>query len=98
MAVTTGNVTASTPMVVIPETPFPNGLPGSRQYTPQDVDADPRFEDLDGNGRVNFFDVITLAFADFETINGDAAQQAALDFDDDGDVDFVDAIDLVFQL
>jgi hypothetical protein len=98
MAVTTGNVTASAPMVVVPPTPFPNGLPGSRQYTPQDVDADPRFEDIDGSGTVDFLDVITLVFADFEAINADPAQRGALDFDEDGNVDFVDVIDLVFQL
>jgi PKD repeat protein len=98
LVVTTGNVTAATPIAVVPATPFPNGLPGDRQHTPQDVDADPRYEDVNGDGRVSFLDVVTLVFADFETIDANPAQRAALDFDGDGDFDYVDVVDLVFQL
>jgi PKD repeat protein len=66
-------------------------------YTPRDVDDDPLHEDIQGDGDVDFLDVITLLFADWETISGNPAQRAALDFDGNGRVGFLDVIWLLFE-
>jgi hypothetical protein len=95
--VTTGNAGVETPISVIPPNPFPDGLPGERRYTPRDVDDDPLHEDIQGDGDVDFLDVITLLFADWATINRNPAQRAALDVDGDGRVGFLDVVTLLFE-
>jgi PKD repeat protein len=97
LSVASANDTASTSVVVVPPNPFPDGLPGQRSVTPRDVDGDVRYEDVDGNGRVDVGDAITLLFADWATINGNPAQRAALDFDGDGRVGFLDVVTLLFE-
>jgi hypothetical protein len=80
---------------------FPTGVPASSTGDPPtDVDGDGKLEDVDGNGRFGFTDVIEFVFSQQ---NGDYAsltteQTAALDFDGNGRVTFVDVIDLVFEL
>jgi PKD repeat protein len=74
-------------------------VPGTGQTTPPtDPDTDGLYEDVDGDGSVAFDDVITLAFADFASVNADADQRAAVDFDGDGSFTFGDVIQLAFQL
>jgi hypothetical protein len=88
---------ASTTVPVIRTNPFDEPIaPGGR--LPTDPTADGLYEDVDGNGVVDFRDVISLVFADFDRFEGNAAATAALDFDGDGDVDFVDVIELVFRI
>jgi len=86
-----------------------SGLPGSYGlYVPRgcpivdgtptaSVDADPVCEDVDGNGRFEFLDVIALLFADFGAINADPVGDA-LDVDGSGKVDFLDVVALLFEL
>lgn len=78
--------------------PFPNGVPGVGTAPPTNLDNDPQFEDVNGDGEANFTDAVDLAFANTGAINsGTQAQINALDFDGDGDVDFDDAIELTFD-
>jgi hypothetical protein len=98
----TDNADASVVSLTV-DSPFPNGLPGgSSTRPPADVDADGRLEDLNGDGRVSFVDVIEFAFAlqraDYSRSARTSAQIAALDHSGDGRVSFVDVIDLVFEL
>jgi len=76
---------------------FENPLPGAAADDPPlDPDDDGLFEDIDGDGEVDFTDAISLAFVDYDALS--AEQQAALDFDGDGEVTFADAIELAFQV
>jgi PKD repeat protein len=80
---------------------FPNGIPGgSTGQPPIDVDGDGQLEDMTGDGRFTFVDVVEFVFAlgPIDRANLTAAQVAALDHDDSGGVSFVDVIDLVFEL
>jgi hypothetical protein len=61
------------------------------------VDADADCEDVDGDGRFEFLDVVALLFADFGAINADPAGDA-LDIDGSGKVDFLDVVALLFEL
>jgi PKD repeat protein len=63
-----------------------------------DPDGDGLYEDINGDGKVNFIDVIDLVFADKAAINSDPDRRAAADFSGDGRVSFLDVIDLVFEL
>jgi hypothetical protein len=86
-----------------------SGLPGSYGlYVPlncpmvdgtqtRSVDTDGDCEDVDGNGRFEFLDVVALLFADFGAINADPAGDA-LDIDGSGKVDFLDVVALLFEL
>jgi subtilisin family serine protease len=81
--------------------PFPGGLPtaaGTTLYAPTDPDDDGVYEDVNGDGRVTFDDVVALAFADFGSVSADPDQRAALDVNADGAVTFDDAIALAFVL
>jgi PKD repeat protein len=80
------------------ETAFPSGVPGVSDAIPTDTDGDGVLEDVDGDGRFDFLDVVGLLFADYGTINGDPARQAALDHDGSGKVDFLDVVTLLFEL
>ena len=75
---------------------FTSVLPGSGgQGPPTNLDSDPKYEDINGDGTGTFDDAIALAFA--QTGGLSQAQIDALDFDGDGDIDFNDAIDLAFD-
>jgi hypothetical protein len=80
---------------------FPGGIPGSSTGAmPTDTDGDGKLDDMTGDGRFTFQDVIEFVFA-LDNIAGaslTAAELAALDQDDSGQINFVDVIDLVFQL
>jgi hypothetical protein len=82
-------------------TMFPGGIPGSSTGAmPTDTDGDGKLDDMTGDGRFTFQDVIEFVFA-LDNIAGaslTAAELAALDQDDSGQINFVDVIDLVFQL
>jgi PKD repeat protein len=78
--------------------PFPDGVPGVRGGAPTDVDDDGRYEDVNGDGRLDFFDVIDLLFADWGRINADPAGRAAFDLDGSGGVGFLDVVHLLFDL
>jgi hypothetical protein len=82
---------------------FPNGVPGSSTGLPPiDDDGDGLLEDVTGDGRFSFEDVIEFVFsiqrnpAAYDSLS--AAQTDALDHSDDGRVSFTDVIDLVFEL
>lgn len=78
--------------------PFPDGVPGIGTDSPNNIDDDSQFEDVNGDGEANFTDAVNLAFANRTSINnGTQSQIDALDFDGDGDIDFDDAIELAFD-
>jgi subtilisin family serine protease len=80
-------------------TAFENGLPGTAvSRPPTNVDGDSKLEDVDGDGKLTFFDVIELLFADWAAINADYDGRAALDFDGNGHVGFLDVVTLLFEL
>jgi hypothetical protein len=79
---------------------FPNGI-GSANAPPTNTDDDPQFEDIDGNGRFDFVDVIEFVFVIKDpqyTTEASPEQVTALDHSGDGVVDFVDVISLVFDI
>jgi PKD repeat protein len=79
--------------------PFDRPIPGSGSSLPPiDHDGDGRYEDVDGNGRFDFVDVISLVFARLDVVNADPTMRDALNFDGEGNVNFLDVIELVFQL
>lgn len=71
----------TTPPVVIGKNP------------PKDPDSDGLYEDLNGDGAVDFSDPVGLAF----NLNNPNVQPQWFDFDGDGDVDFDDAVTLAFE-
>jgi hypothetical protein len=80
---------------------FENGIPASSaSRAPIDIDGDGRLEDMNGDGRFNFVDVVEFVFSvqrgDYSDLS--PAQIDALDHTEDGRVSFVDVIDLVFEL
>lgn len=85
----------------ITESPFADGVPGvSSGQPPTDTDGDNKLEDIDGDGRFSFTDVIEFVFVidELASANLDAQERAALDHSGDGSVGFTDVINLVFQL
>jgi len=82
------------------DNPFPSGVPGTGSAPPNDVLARPGYEDVDGDGRFGFLDVVELLFALDEIGNADLTptQVAALDFDGTGKVGFLDVVELLFAL
>ncbi|WP_194286908.1 alkaline phosphatase PhoX [Halomicrobium sp. LC1Hm] len=63
---------------------------------PEDPDSDGRYEDVNGNGRVDYDDVVLL----FEAIDSDAVRlnPAAYDFNDNGQIDFDDVVELYEEI
>jgi hypothetical protein len=79
------------------EEPIP-GLP----VPPKNPDGDDRFEDVNGDGRVNFDDLIDLLFVVLPSASSGeltTAQEAAFNFDDsaDGALTFNDLISYLFE-
>jgi hypothetical protein len=80
---------------------FRNGIPGSSTgLPPNDTDGNGKLDDMTGDGRFTFQDVIEFVFALDNIRNANLSSRATelLDQDDSGSVTFVDVIDLVFQL
>jgi hypothetical protein len=83
------------------DTLFPNGIPGSSTgQAPTNADEDVQYEDMTGDGRFDFADVIEFVFAldNIQSASLTPTQIESLDHSGDGRVTFVDVIDLVFQL
>jgi subtilisin family serine protease len=79
----------------VPTPVFTAPVPGSGEAAPPtDPDDDGLYEDVDGDGDVDFDDAVALAFVDASELT--PGQVTALDFDRDGDVDFDDAVELAF--
>lgn len=59
---------------------------------PTNTDADPAFEDIDGDGKTSYNDVVTL----FQHFDSDTVQSnsRAFDYKNDGEVDFADVVKL----
>ncbi|PSQ11296.1 alkaline phosphatase [Halobacteriales archaeon QS_5_70_15] len=66
--------------------------PAADSEAPTDPDGDGRYEDLNGNGRLDYDDVNTL----FENIDADSVRlnEAAYDFNENGQIDYDDVVDL----
>ncbi|RKD88111.1 alkaline phosphatase PhoX [Halopiger aswanensis] len=64
--------------------------------TPTDPDGDGKFEDLNGNGRFDYDDIVVL----FEHLEDDAVQlnDAAYDFNENGRIDYDDVVELYEEL
>ena len=76
--------------------PFSNSILGAdAEGPPTDIDDDGKFEDVNGDNRYTFDDVIALAFVDTEKLTNQ--QRDALDFDHDGNIDFDDVVELAFE-
>jgi len=83
-------------LTIEPAGPFSAPLPGSgADARPVDHDGDGLYEDVEGDGDVDFDDAVSLTFVEFGSLSEE--QQAALDFDGDGSLEFEDAIELAFQ-
>ncbi|WP_137291417.1 alkaline phosphatase PhoX [Natronorubrum halophilum] len=82
------------PGVVVTGPPAIGGGPGGR--APTDPDGDGRFEDVNGNGRLDYDDVVVL----FEHIEADSVQlnDEAFDFNENGRIDYDDAVALYDEL
>jgi secreted PhoX family phosphatase len=68
------------------------GPPSVGGESPTDPDGDGKFEDLNGNGRIDYDDVVLL----FEQFESDAVQlnPAAFDFNENGELDYDDIVTL----
>lgn len=73
-----------------------NPIPGVGGEPPRDPDGDGLFEDINGDGTVNFQDAVSLAFARANELT--PQQAAALDFNGDGQFTFDDAVTLAFKI
>ncbi|WP_049922420.1 alkaline phosphatase PhoX [Halopiger djelfimassiliensis] len=76
--------------------PPPVGGGGGGVGSPTDPDDDGRFEDVNGNGRLDYDDVVVL----FEHLEDDAVQlnEDAFDFNDNGRIDYDDVVALYDEL
>jgi hypothetical protein len=78
--------------------PFPEGIPGLAGRPPTNLDADPQYEDLDGDGDRDLDDAFALAFEVLPRADDlSPSQVAALDFDGDGAVTLDDVFALAFD-
>nr|WP_303645294.1 alkaline phosphatase PhoX [Salinirubrum litoreum] len=68
------------------------GPPSVGGGTPTDPDGDGKFEDLNGNGRIDYDDIVLL----FEQFESDAVRlnPAAFDFNENGELDYDDIVTL----
>ncbi|SFS11274.1 protein of unknown function [Halomicrobium zhouii] len=78
--------------VVVTGPPQLGGGPGGSGRPPTDPDGDGKFEDLNGNGRIDYDDVSLL----FEHLESDAVQLNvdAYDFNENGEIDYDDVVEL----
>jgi hypothetical protein len=98
VVVADGSAVAVVDVGAVP-TPFEDGVPGTGSTAPPtNADADPQLEDVDGDDRFGFLDVVTLLFADWGEINRTPSERALLDFDGSGKVGFLDVVTLLFEL
>ena len=76
--------------------PPPIGEGSGSGSAPTDLDGDGRFEDVNGNGRLDYDDVTTL----FEHLEEDSVRlnEAAFDFNDNGRIDYDDVVALYDEL
>jgi secreted PhoX family phosphatase len=74
----------------------PGGGGGGSGAPPTDPGGDGLYEDVNGNGRLDYDDVVTL----FEYIEDDSAQlnEAAFDFNQNGRLDYDDIVDLYEEI
>ncbi|ADB59523.1 protein of unknown function DUF839 [Haloterrigena turkmenica DSM 5511] len=81
-------------VVVVGPPPVGEGSGSGR--APTDLDGDGLFEDVNGNGRLDYQDVTLL----FEHLEDDAVQlnEAAFDFNDNGRIDYDDVVALYDEL
>jgi PKD repeat protein len=80
---------------------FDGPLPGAgSDVPPTDPDGDGMYEDIDGDGRFGFLDVVEFLFALNDIGNADLTptQVAALDFDGTGKIGFLDVVELLFEI
>ena len=85
------------PGVVVTGPPSVGGEPGGAPgRSPTDVDGDGRFEDVNGNGRLDYDDVVVL----FEHLEDDAVRlnDDAFDFNENGRIDYDDVVALYDEL
>jgi hypothetical protein len=77
--------------------PFPDGVPGVSSRPPTNLDDDPLYEDVNGDGALGFDDAFALAFGALpESGDFGDAQTRALDFDGDGTLGLGDVFALAF--
>jgi hypothetical protein len=81
--------------ITVQDSPFTQPFPGE-PGTPQDLNDDGLYEDVNGDGQLTFDDIIAFAFNLDATLTSEQAD--ALDFDGSGTVDFADVIELAFNL
>jgi len=75
-------------------------IPGTGAAAPpNNLDGDTPHEDVNGDGRANFLDVVDLLFADEERINSEFSdtELSTVDFNDDGRFGFLDVITRLFE-
>jgi len=82
-------------VVVVGPPPIDGGSGGGGSggvAAPTDPDGDGLYEDVNGNGRLDYDDIVTL----FEHLEGDSAQlnADAFDFNDNGRLDYDDVVEL----
>ncbi|ELY70985.1 hypothetical protein C489_01466 [Natrinema versiforme JCM 10478] len=85
----------SRPGVVVTGPPAVGGGPGSGR-TPTDPDGDGMYEDVNGNGRLDYDDVVLL----FDSIEDDSVTLSAdyYDFNDNGRIDYDDITELYDEI
>jgi len=84
------------PGVVVTGPPPIGGGPGGSGRAPTDPDGDGRFEDSNGNGRLDYNDVVLL----FDHIEDDSVtlNADAYDFNENGRIDYDDIDELYDEL
>lgn len=102
-SITTDNGETLTPvthagsLVVSQSDPFETSVSGfGSTAPPTDPDDDGLFEDVNGDGKTTVIDPITLVSVRTEALT--AAQIAALDFNNNGKIGYIDAVTLAVEL
>jgi hypothetical protein len=75
--------------------PFPDGIDGLAP--PTNTGPEPGYEDVDGDGKFTFLDVVAFNLAPPSALDADR-DAAAVDYDCSGTVDFMDVVELLFRL
>ena len=89
MPTTTVTTVPTTEATTVPTTEAPKIVPGGTG-TPTDQDLDGKYEDVNGNGRKDFADVVLF----FNQMTWIAANEptALFDYNDNGRIDFADVV------